>query len=161
MKKKQKTKGASGAGQKRGAEEALSLPTLGHVAEEGRFAPLRELLQPVALTSVNELLSEAGNGLRNWLQEEASKIGQLPVALAFIAACGVQAEAVATRRAHVGSGEESPGKQRRERLLFLFVSLPALWRSCASSCSAVSLPCACYAWAASEQGGRRRVFLRF
>src|SRR5262245_38215813 len=94
---------------KRGAEEDLSAPTLGQVADEKRFEPLRELLGPVALTPVNELLSEGGEGLRNWLEEEAGRIGQLPVALAFVAACSVQAEAAAMKRAHVASGKESPG----------------------------------------------------
>ncbi len=119
---KKKTKQASGGGQKREAEEALPVPTLGQVAEEERFVSLRGLLQPVALTPVKELLSEGGEGLRNWLQEEAGKVGQLPVALAFFAACSVQTGAATLKRAHVVSGEKSPGRQRRERLLFsLFV----------------------------------------
>jgi hypothetical protein len=63
------------------------------------------------VTPVNELLSEGGEGLRNWLQEEAGKIGLLPVALAFFAACGVQAEAATRKRAHVASREESQGEQ--------------------------------------------------
>jgi hypothetical protein len=106
----QNTKGV--VSQKRGAEDAFSLPTLGQLVEEERFQPLREVLHPVAKTPVNELLSEGGGGLRNWLQEEAGKVGQLPVALAFFAACGVLVEAVTLKRAHVGSGEGPPGKQR-------------------------------------------------
>ena len=47
--------GPSGVGQKREAEEPPAVPTLGLVAEEERFAPLRELIQPVRLTPVNEL----------------------------------------------------------------------------------------------------------
>ncbi len=84
--KKQKTKQA-GAGQKRHAEEPLHLPTLGLVAEEERFTPLRGLLQPVAATPVNEL----GEELRAWLKAEAAKSGQLPVALALIDACAARA----------------------------------------------------------------------
>jgi hypothetical protein len=112
--KKQKTKQASGAGQKREAEEALSVPTLGQVAEEEDFAPLRGLIQPVARRPVNEL----GEALRGWLEAEATKAGQLPVALALIDACAARAREIERKRARVGSGEESPGKQRRERLVF-------------------------------------------
>lgn len=92
-----------------GDRGTLALPTLGLVADEDDFAPLRGLLQPVAGRPVNELMSERGEGLRSWLQEEAGKISQLPVALAFFAACGVQVEAATRKRAHIGSGEESPG----------------------------------------------------
>ena len=62
--KKQKAKQASGAGQKREAEEPLPPPTLGLVAEEERFAPLRELIKPVAATPVNELSEELRGVLR-------------------------------------------------------------------------------------------------
>ena len=106
--KKQKTKEASGAGLKREAEEPLAPPTLGLVAEEERFAPLRELLQPVAGTPVNEL----GEELRAWLKAEAAKSGQLPVALALIDACNARVGEIERKRAHVATGEESPGKQR-------------------------------------------------
>ena len=125
--KKQKTKEASGAGQKREAEEPLPMPTLGLVAEEERFAPLRELLQPVAATLVNELLSEGGEGLRNWLQEGAGKIGQLPVALAFFAACGIQVEAATRKRAHVSSDESAPGKNQLLFFCFFCLSHPLLF----------------------------------
>ena len=62
--KKQKAKQASGAGQKREAEEPLPPPTLGLVAEEERFAPLRELIKPVAATPVNELGEHTKTALR-------------------------------------------------------------------------------------------------
>src|ERR1700679_762356 len=104
--KKQKTKEASGAGLKREAEEPLPMPTLGLVAEEERFAPLRELLQPVAGTPVNEL----GEELRAWLKAEAAKSDQLPVALALIDACDARVGEIERKRAHVATGEESQGE---------------------------------------------------
>ena len=109
--KKQKTKQAS-AGQKREAEEPLSLPTLGLVAEEERFAPLRGLLQPVAATPVNELSEE----LRRVLRKKAGDDLEL-LLVSFFAACDVRAREIERKRAHVGTGEKSPGKQRK-RLFF-------------------------------------------
>ena len=104
--KKQKTKQAS-AGQKREAEEPLSLPTLGLVAEEERFAPLRELLQPVAGTPVNELSEE----LRGVLRKRAGDDLEL-LLVSFFAACAARVGEIERKRAHVATGEESPGKQR-------------------------------------------------
>jgi hypothetical protein len=106
----QNTKGV--VSQKRGAEDAFSLPTLGQLAEQEDFEPLRALLSPIAGRPVNELLSEGGGALRNWLQEEAGKVGQLPVALAFFAACGVLVDAVTLKRAHVGFEDKSSGKEQ-------------------------------------------------
>jgi hypothetical protein len=40
---------------KRTAQEAIYVPTLGQVAEEERFAPLRELIRFVANRPVTEL----------------------------------------------------------------------------------------------------------
>jgi hypothetical protein len=111
--KKQKTKQASGAGQKREAEEALSVPTLGQVAEEEDFAPLRGLIQPVARRPVNELSEE----LRGVLRKKAGEDLEL-LLVSFFAACDARAREIERKRARVGSGEKSPGKQRRERLVF-------------------------------------------
>ena len=106
--KQQKTKQASGTGQKREAEEPLPMPTLGLVAEEERFAPLRELLQPVAGTPVNEL----GEELRAWLKAEAAKSSQLPVALALIDDCNARVGEIERKRAHVATADESQGERR-------------------------------------------------
>ena len=82
------------------------MPTLGLVAEEKDFAPLRGLLQPVAGRPVNEL----GEELRAWLKAEAAKSGQLPVALALIDACNARVGEIERKRAHVATGEESQGE---------------------------------------------------
>jgi hypothetical protein len=84
-------------GQKRTVEEVIPIPTLGQVAEQEDFAPLRELIRPVAGRPVNEL----GEELKVWLKSEAVKIGQLPVALAFLDSCTARVENIATKRAHV------------------------------------------------------------
>jgi spore coat protein CotH len=76
------------------------------VAEEEDFAPLRDLLQPVAGRPVNQL----GEELRAWLKVEATKSGQLPVALALIDACDARAGEIERKRAHVSSKEESQGE---------------------------------------------------
>src|ERR1700679_2857812 len=102
--KKQKTKEASGAGLKREAEEPLPMPTLGLVAEEERFAPLRELLQPVAGTPVNELSEE----LRGVLRKRAGDDLEL-LLVSFFAACNARVGEIERKRAHVATGEESPG----------------------------------------------------
>jgi hypothetical protein len=104
--KKQKTKQASGAGQKREAEEPLAMPTLGLVAEEEDFAPLRGLLQPVAGRPVNEL-SEA---LRGVLRKKAGDDLEL-LLVSFFAACDARAGEIERKRAHVAS-EESQGERR-------------------------------------------------
>ena len=103
--KKQKTKQASGTGQKREAEEPLPMPTLGLVAEEERFAPLRELLQPVAGTPVNELSEE----LRGVLRKRAGDDLEL-LLVSFFAACDARAREIERKRAHVATGEESQGE---------------------------------------------------
>lgn len=110
--KKQKTKQASGSGQKREAEEALPVPTLGQVAEEERFAPLRGLILPVTGTPVNELGEDLRRDLREAIQESPRFLLS-----AFFGACDARAGEIERKRAHVASGEESPGKQQRERLL--------------------------------------------
>ncbi len=110
--KKQKTKQASGVGQKREAEEPLPLPTLGLVAKEERFAPLRELLQPVAVTPVNELSEE----LRGVLRKKAGDDLEL-LLVSFFAACDARDGEADRKRAHVATREESQGEQR-----LLFVS---------------------------------------
>ena len=114
--KKQKTKEASGAGLKREADEPLPMPTLGLVAEEERFAPLRELLQPVAGRPVNELSEE----LRRVLRKKAGDDLEL-LLVSFFAACDARAREIERKRAHVGvgSGEESQGERCTR---FFFVS---------------------------------------
>ena len=117
--KQQKTKEASGAGQKREAEEPLPLPTLGIVAEEEDFAPLRELLQPVARRPVNEL----GEALRAELLDGQDKPTRLCLQ-AFFAACDARAGEIERKRAHVATADEPQGERRHARL-FLFLCLGA------------------------------------
>ncbi len=93
--KKQKTKEASSAGQKRTAEADVRVPTLGQVAEDERFEPLRALLQPVELTPVNEL----SKGLRaELLDGQGHKSARLRLQ-AFFAACDARAGEVERQRA--------------------------------------------------------------
>ena len=108
-----KQKSAVRTGEKRGVEERR-VPTLGQVAEEARFDPLWELLEPVKDTPVDKL----GKELRAWLKEEAMSICQLPLALSFIDDCDARAEQAAPKRVHVAFEEHSPGKQ--QRWLFFF-----------------------------------------
>jgi hypothetical protein len=105
---KQTTKQASGVGQKREAEEPLPFPTLGLVAEEQDFAPLRDLLRPVAGRPVNQL----GEELRAALKKRGGDDLEL-LLLSFFAACDALAREVETKRAHVASKEESQGKQQQ------------------------------------------------
>ena len=137
--KKQKTKQAS-AGQKREAEEPLSLPTLGLVAEEERFAPLRELLQPVAGRPVNELSEE----LRRVLRKKAGDDLEL-LLVSFFAACDVRAREIERKRATA----ESQGPQQRSfhfscvGVVRQHEALPGLTSFCSAPASgprAVGLP---------------------
>ena len=100
--------------------------TLAQVAEEARFEPLWELIKPVEETLVNEL----GEDLRGGLLEDAQEIGKLTLCLmqAFLGACDARAKEAATKRAHVASGNESPGKQRCGCFgcLLFFFSFPDL-----------------------------------
>ena len=93
---------------KRGAEEEQRVPTLGEVAEDEDFAPLRELLEPVANRPVNEL----GEDLRAALKKRGGDKLELLLA-SFFGACDARAEEAARKRAHVASEEHSPGKQLR------------------------------------------------
>ena len=102
---KQKTK--QGTGQKREAEEPLPMPTLGLVAKEEDFAPLRGLLQPVAGRPVNELSEE----LRGVLRKKAGDDLEL-LLVSFFAACAARAGEIERKRAHVATGEESQGERR-------------------------------------------------
>ena len=138
--KKRKAGGSPGGAQrKRVAEQDLDVPTLGQVAEEARFAPLHELLNPVKDTPVNEL----GQDLRAWLKGEARKIALLPLALAFFGACDARAEEAAHKRVHVASEEHSPGKQQR----WLFFSLSFLRLSLSPLCALAPLAWArCHPW---------------
>ncbi len=137
--KQHKTKQASGTGQKREAEEPLALPTLGQVAEEERFVSLRGLLQPVALTPVNELGEHTKTALRKTSPAETALVLE-----SFFDACDARAREIERKRAHVASGEKSPGKQRRERLVFFLSALVV----CVSSFFAREL-------VVSVQGGAR------
>jgi hypothetical protein len=101
----QNTKGV--VSQKRGAEDAFSLPTLGQLVEEERFQPLRALVRPVKDSPVNEL----GEELRGILRKKAGEDLELLLA-SFFGACDVCAQSAVLKRAHVGSGEESPGKEQ-------------------------------------------------
>jgi hypothetical protein len=76
---------------KREAGDDLShVPTLGVVAEEARFAPLRELLEPVKGRPVTELGAE----LRAGLLEDAGELSKPTVRLmqAFFGACDARAK---------------------------------------------------------------------
>ena len=125
-KKLKKTGGtAGGAQRKRGADRDVDVPTLGQVAEDEDFQPLRELLKRGERRPVNEL----GQDLRAWLKEEARKIALLPLALAFFGACDARAEEAAHKRAHMACEEHSPGKRWRKcsfSLCFLFLPFCAL-----------------------------------
>ena len=103
--KKRKTGGGIGEVQrKRGAEKDVDVPTLGQVAEDKDFEPLRELLKPVERRPVNELSEELRAALKKRGGDELELI-----LLSFFAACDARAEEAARKRAHVAS--ESPGKQ--------------------------------------------------
>ena len=107
--KKRKTGGNPGGVQrKRGAEQDLDVPTLGQVAEEARFAPLCQLLEPVKDTPVSKL----GRVLRAKLEEKGGEALELVLA-SFFDECDARAEEAAHKRAHVASEEPSPGKQQR------------------------------------------------
>lgn len=112
--KKQNTKLAR---QKREAEEPPSFPTLGLVAEDARFAPLRELLQPVAEAPVTELSEE----LRGLLRRKAGERLDLLLA-SFFAACDLRAREMERKRAHLAAGE-SQGEQQSMFFLFLHLLL--------------------------------------
>jgi hypothetical protein len=86
-------------------EEAIPVPTLGQVAEQERFAPLKELIRPVAETPVNEL----SPGMRTKLLEGEEKPTQLCLE-AFFAACDALVEDIATKRAHIAHEGRLPGK---------------------------------------------------
>jgi hypothetical protein len=119
--KKRKTGGSSGGAQhKRGAEQDLDVPTLGQVAEEGRFEPLRELLKPVKDAPVNEFLLETREAAENRVLLKEQAANDL-LWNTFVTACRAQLEA-AHKRAHMASEEHSPGKQQRWLFFFLFLS---------------------------------------
>ena len=104
--KKRKTGGGIVEAQrKRGAEKDVDVPTLGQVAEEARFEPLRELLEPVKDTPVNELSER----LRTQLLQDEEKPTKLLLE-SFFAACDARVSEAGHKRAHMAS-ESSPGKQ--------------------------------------------------
>ncbi len=104
--KQQKTKQAS-AGQKREAEEPLAPPTLDLVAEEERFAPLRELIKPVAATPVNELGEHTKTALRKTSPAETALLLE-----SFFDACDARAGEIGRKRTHVTTADESQGERQ-------------------------------------------------
>jgi hypothetical protein len=92
-------------GQKRTVEEAIPIPTLGQVAEQERFAPLKDLISSVAATPVNEL----GEDLRASLRKKVGEDHELLLA-SFFGACDALVEDTATKRAHVAHEGRLPGK---------------------------------------------------
>ena len=92
---------------KRGAEEDVDVPTLGQVAEEARFAPLHELLNPVKDTPVNELGENTKAALRKACEADA---GLALLLESFLDACDARVSEAAHKRSHVASEEHSPGK---------------------------------------------------
>lgn len=142
--KKRKTGGSPGSLQrKRGAEEDLEpIPTLGQVAEDADFEPLRTLLDPVKNRPVNEFLLEnpLAEQLRITYAGKAKIAGQDERWTLFLIACYAKLEEAAPKRAHVASEEHSPGKLCRKRSFFPLFPLSLFLRSCApSSGSAVAL----------------------
>ncbi len=86
-----------------GAEVEV-MPTLGQVAVEEDFAPLRELLKTVANRPVDQL----GADLRGWVKEEALRLDCYPVALAFFGACEAAVRSAEERkRARIDEGDKA------------------------------------------------------
>jgi hypothetical protein len=97
------------------------VPTLGHVAKETRFDPLRNLLEQVKDTPVNEL----GEDLRAWLKEEAQRLQLVPLVAAFLGACDAAIRRLETARKrprYSNSSEEERGKFSFFFFLFFFFS---------------------------------------
>ena len=87
-----------------------NMPTLGQVAEEARFASLRELLQQVAETPVDQLLHESTEGaqLREVYMKKAELANLAETWLSFVIACRTAAEQ--RKRARAGDeGEREKG----------------------------------------------------
>jgi hypothetical protein len=97
-------------GQKRTVEEAIPVPTLGQVAEQEDFGPLREHIRPVAGRPVNEL----GEDLRAALRRKVGEDHELLLA-SFFGACAVLVEDVATKRAHIAHESRLPGERQRKK----------------------------------------------
>jgi hypothetical protein len=98
------------------------VPTLGHVAKETRFNPLRNLLEQVKDTPVNEL----GEDLRAWLKEEAQRHQLVPLVAAFLGACDAAIRRLETARKrprHASSSEEEPGESSRIFIFYFFIFL--------------------------------------
>jgi hypothetical protein len=94
-------------GQKRTVEEAIPIPTLGQVAEQERFAPLKDLISSVAATPLNELNKESKDALTT-LAGEKHKF----LMIFFLAACDAFVEDAATKRAHVTHESRLPGEEQ-------------------------------------------------
>ena len=90
---------------KREADDDLSpISTLGEVAEEARFASLRELLGPVVDTPVDKL----GPALRSKLEQKAHEHDLL--LSSFFDECDARAAAASSKRANVGVDESAQGE---------------------------------------------------
>ena len=119
QKKKLKAEGtAFGAQRKREAEQDRY--TLGDVAEDEDFAPLRQLLESVKNRPVNELGENTKEALRKKALETDAAITLLLES--FFDACDARVEEVARKRNHVASAKHSPGKQQGWGVFFLFFS---------------------------------------
>jgi hypothetical protein len=93
--------------------------TLARVAEEEDFAPLRDLLMPVAKRPVDQLLQESQEGaqLRDILLEKAKQANLAEKWLSFVVACRAAAEQ--RKRAHMGDGSDEGDHERSCASLFL------------------------------------------
>ena len=113
--KKHKTEGRSeGVPGPQGLPRAV--PTLGDVAQDEDFEPLRGLLQPLMNRPVNEL----SEGLRAQLRQDEDKPTKLRLE-AFFAACEARAQEAAPKRSRVAfEEEEAPGRHKSFPLPFFF-----------------------------------------
>ena len=112
---------------KREAEDdLLPIATLGDVAKETRFEPLRKLLEPVKEARVAELSEELRVALKKRGEEKATKL----LLEAFFAACDALSKAASSKRPNVTSDESTPGENQLFFVLFLlFFYLSLLQRS--------------------------------
>ncbi len=85
------------------------MPTLGQVAEEEDFSPLRELLATVMNRPVHQL----GGALRGGLIEDAAAMGAVRLMQSFFDACDAAARAAERRtRARSGGGGDEGERER-------------------------------------------------
>ena len=96
-------------------DDLLPIPTLGDVAKEARFEPLRKLLEPVKDTHVTELSEE----LRVALKKRGGDESEL-LLLSFFAACDALTKPASLKRPNVSS-DESAGGENQLLLFFSFL----------------------------------------